>query len=370
MSDSFERDVVPESMIGVKELVAPIARGWRVVLAALVLGAAAGYGGSYLVTPQFTATASFIPPQQQSSGAAAALASLGALANLAGGSAGATRNSADQYVALMQSVTVGDRMIDKFGLMQAYDVKFRQDARRELGQRTQLLVGKKDGMISVSVEDPAPAKAAAMANQFIEELRRMTSVLAVSEAQQRRLFFERQLQDTKTRLASAQVALQDSGVNAGTLRAEPRSAAENYARLRAQLTAAEIRLQTLRSGFADSSPEVRQVTATIDALRLQLAAEEQNDAPPADAKGADYVGKYREFKYQETLFDLMARQYELARIDEAREGALIQVVDPALVPERKSKPRRSMFAAGGAFAAAVLLCAWLVARSLRRAAAP
>lgn len=332
----------------------------------MILSGLICYAASYLIAPSFTSTTTFLPPQQQQSGAAAALANLGALANLAGGAGAGLKSSADQFISLMQSVTVSDRMIDKFGLLQAYDVKFRQDARKELAKYSLFVLGKKDGIISVSVEDPNPVKAAAMANQYVEELRRLTSTLAISEAQQRRVFFEHQMQETKNRLVAAQTVLQDSGVDLGTLRAEPKSAAENYARLRAQLTASEIRLQTLRSTLADGSAEVRQLTSTIDALRAQLADEERSAALPNSPSSSDYISKYREFKYQETLFDLMARQFELARVDESHEGALIQVVDPALPAERKSKPRRGLFGIGGVLAAAVLTIVWLTARALHR----
>ncbi len=113
-------------------------------------------------------------------------------------------------------------------------------------------------MISVTVEDTSPQRAADIANQYVEELRRMTSVLAVSEAQQRRVFFQKQLEDTKTKLAGAQFALQQSGISAAALNTEPKTAAEEFARMSAQLTAAEVKLQTMRGALADGAPEIRQ----------------------------------------------------------------------------------------------------------------
>lgn len=356
-------NTIPEDdELNLRDLLQPLLERWRLMLAVPVLAGALGVAGSYLVTPVFSSTTTFLPPQQQQSSAASALASLGSLAGLAGGAAG-IKSPAEQYVSLMQSVTVADRLIDQFKLLAVYDVKFRQDARKALAERSQISVGKKDGLISVSVEDTNPQQAADMANQYVEELRRMTSVLAVSEAQQRRVFFEKQLQDAKTRLTAAQTVLQDSGFNAGALKAEPKAAAEGYARLRAELTAAEIRLQTLRSNMAEGTPEVRQLATTVQALRSRLAEQERSDVEKGTATpGANYVSKYREFKYQETLFELMARQYELARVDESREGALIQVVDVAAPGERKIKPKRSMFALGSAVAGTMLLGLFLVAR--------
>jgi capsule polysaccharide export protein KpsE/RkpR len=268
-------------------------------------------------------------------------------------------NSVDQYIALMQSVTASDRLIDQFKLMDVYSAKYRVDARKELAQNVRITAGKKDGLITVEVDDASPQRAADIANRYVEELRRLTGTLAVTEAQQRRVFFERQLQQSRDRLVMAQQALQASGFNAGALKAEPKAAAEAYAKLKAETTAAEVRLQTLRGSLADGAPEVRQQEATMAALRRQLAHAEQ----ATDIAGApDYVGKYREFKYQETLFELYARQFELARVDESREGALIQVVDPAAAPEKRSRPKRMMVALTATLITVFLLVAYILVR--------
>lgn len=326
----------------------------RLLIAGPLLAGLAGLGTSMLVTPTFTAATSFLPPQSSQGAATSALASLGSLASLAGGAAG-VRNSADQYVALMQSVTVSDRLIDQFKLMSVYDEKYRIDARKELARNVRASIGKKDGLISLEVDDASPQRAADIANRYIEELRLLTSTLAVTEAQQRRVFFDRQLQQSRDHLVQAQQALQASGFNPGALKAEPKAAAEGYAKLKAEATAIEVRLQVLRGSLVDDTPEVRQQQAALNALRGQLArAEQATDV----AAGPDYIGKYREFKYQETLFELYARQFELARVDESREGALIQVVDRATLPEKKSRPRRAFWALVPAVAAAVLLMAW------------
>jgi capsule polysaccharide export protein KpsE/RkpR len=293
-----------------------------------------------------------LPPQQQQSAAAASLASLGALAGIAGGALG-VKSPADQYVALMQSVNVSDRIIDRFKLMSVYKADYRQEAYEELSERVRIAIGKKDGLISVAVEDHDPERAAAMANQYVDELRRMTATLALSEAQQRRVFFEKRMAQAKQQLTHAQTALQSSGFGAGALKAEPKAAAETYAKLRAELTAAEVRLQTLQGSLTGNAPEVRQQSAMAQALRQRLGQLEAETNQ--GAASADYVSRYREFKYQETLFELMAKQFELARVDESREGALIQVVDEARPAERKSRPKRALIALGCAFLVGVLL---------------
>jgi len=355
-------DVTDEDdSVSLLEAAVPLAEHWKLLVIGPLAAGLAAFGIASLIPPTYTATTTLLPPQQQQSSASSLLSSLGSLAGLAGGAA--SRTSADQYVALMQSATVSDRMVDQFKLLDVYEQKYRADARRALATNVHITVGKKDGLITVEVDDKSPQRAAEMANRYVDELRRMTDTIAVSEAQQRRKFFELQLRQTQEKLVQAQQTLQASGFAQGALKAEPKSAAEAYARLRAELTAAEVRLQTLRGSLSDTTPEVQQQQSTLAALRGQVARLEQ---PAAAASGPDYVSKYREFKYQETLFDLFAKQYELARVDESREGGLIQVVDAATPPEKKSKPKRLFIALGATFGSGIILVvAVLIRRSWR-----
>lgn len=351
-----------EDSVSLLDLAIPLVEHWKLwILGSLTIGLLA-LGAAFLATPIYTARTSFLPPQQQQSGMASALASLGGLAGLAG-VAGAIKSPADQYVALMQSVSATDRLIEQFELMKVYESKYRFEARRALEQSTRIAIGKKDGLISVEVDDESPQRAAEMANAYVEELRRMTSTLAVSEAQQRRMFFEKELKDARDQLERAQQALQASGFNVGALRAEPKAAAESYARLKAEITAAEVRTQVLRGSLADSAPEVQRQLAQLSALRAQLARLEQ--ATDTNV-GPDYLTKYREFKYRETLFELFARQYEIARVDESREGALIQVVDVAVPPEYKSKPKRLFIAVAATLLSLLLLGMFILVRHFWR----
>jgi uncharacterized protein involved in exopolysaccharide biosynthesis len=342
------------------ELTLPLLRNLRWLVFVPLLAAALAVAVSYALPSRFTAQTSFLPPQQQQSAASSALASLGTLAGIAGGAAG-LRSAADQYVALLQSVTVADRIVDAFELKRVYDEELRVDTRRKLETRVRISSNKKDGLIYIEVDDEDPARAASMANRYVDELRRVTAELAITEAQQRRQFFQKQLEQTKQRLAAAQLALQQSGVDQGVLRAEPRAAAEAYARLRAEMTAAEMRLAALRGNLTEDAPEVRTQQGVVGALRAQLAKTEQ---PRAEGGGADFISRFREFKYQETLLELFARQFELARVDEAREGALIQVVDPAAPPERKSWPKRGIVAVATFLVVLLLFAAGLLLRAL------
>lgn len=336
------------------------ARHWKLLLLGPLLAGGLALGVTYLFSPIYTARTTFLPPQQQQGMAATALASLGALSGLAGG-LGNMRTPADQYVALLKSAQVEDRLVDGFGLQASYDVKTRSEAREKLEQRMHVVAGKKDGLITVEVDDESPQRAAEMANRSIDELRRLTAQLALTEAQQRRVFFEGQLTTTRDKLTAAQQALQSTGFNAATLRAEPRAAAEGYARLRAEVTSNEVRLQALRRSLTDEAPEVQTLQSALGTLRSQLA---RLESTLETGGGPDYIAKYREFKYQEALFDMFARQFELARVDESKESALIQVIDPASAPELKSRPRRGLIAAGVAVGTAVLLLLLVVVRNL------
>jgi uncharacterized protein involved in exopolysaccharide biosynthesis len=346
----------------VHALLAPLLKSWRILVAGTIGAGAIALGATFLISPTFTAKTSFLPPQQQQSNAIAAMASLGALASLAGNT-GAIKSPIDQFISLMSSETVSDRIIDHFELMNVYDVELRSIARKRLNDNVRIIPGKKDGLIYIEVDDHDPKRAADIANHYIVELRRMASGIALTEAAQRRAFFESQLSQARERLKLAQETLQNSGFTAGDLKLEPKAAAEAFARLKAEQTTVEIRLRTLRATLSDSAPEVQRATATLDALKNEIDKAEASGAPHETSNG--YVSKYRDYKYEEALFDIFARQFEIAKTDEIREGALIQIIDPALVPDRKSKPRRAMTALGGAFFGLFASMAFVIATSRR-----
>lgn len=353
-----EDDFADEDQTSVIESLIPLVRHRWLVVGGTLLVAVAAAGGSFLIAPSFTSRTVFLPPQQAQSAAASALSSLGALGSIAGAAAG-IRSPADQYVALLQSTTVADRLIDQFELLKVYNEEYRFKARKELAKNTRITLGKKDGLITLEVDDEDPKRAADMANQHVAELRKLTERLALTEAQQRRVFFEAQLKQAKGRLDDAQRTLQESGFNQDALKAEPKATAEAYAKLKAELTNAEVRLQAMRQNLADSAPEVRLAASGVSTLRAQLAKLEQATDL---SREPGYIGKYREFKYQETLFELFSRQYELARVDESREGPLIQVVDVAQPAERKSRPKRAVLTLLAAAGALVVLSAYVLAR--------
>lgn len=355
MSADLEALARPQS--GAMDLLLEVARKARLIVGGGLCAGALAVGLSYLVTPTFTSSTVLLPPAQASGGAQSALASLGALANLAGG--GVARAPLDQYVALALSTRVADRMIERFKLHEVYDEALRLDVRKQFWKNLRVSAGRRDGLITIEVDDHDPKRAAEMAAGMVEEFRRVAAEIAVTEAQQRRVFFEERVRDTGAKLEAAQKALQDSGLSANTLKAEPRVAVEAYAKLRAELTSAQVRLQGLLSTFAAQAPEVVQQRALVGELAGQLRQLESQ--APRTEDGA-YLSRFREFKYQEALFEQFSRQLELARIDEGREGGLVQVVDVAQVPEKKSKPGRAKIGMGVSIATGLLLLLWVMLR--------
>lgn len=321
---------------------------------------------SFATPPTFTATTKFLPPQQQQSAAASMLQSLGALGGLAGAAAG-LKNPSDQYVAFLKTRSVQDALIQRFDLQQRYEENYLESTRKILETKSLVSAGK-DNIITIQVDDKDPKMAADLANAYVEELSHLLNRLAVTEAQQRRLFFEKQLAETKIKLNDAETALTASGVSAAVLNANPATAMEGPARLRAQATAQEVRIASMRSYLTENAPEFRQALSELAALRSQLAKVEKEQADgPNSAGNSNYINKYREYKYQETLLELFTRQFEIAKIDESREGAVIQVIDSAQRPEKKSKPKRTLVAAGGAAIALFLLSFFTFARHTLKA---
>lgn len=359
--------VAPEDdEISLLDLLQVVADNLRLlVLGPLVAGLLA-LGYSFTIAPTFTTSTKFLPPQQQASGAASLLQSLGALGGLAGAASG-LKSPADQYLAFMKSNSVQDALIDRFKLMERNESKFRQDARNALAGSVRSSSGK-DGLIMVEVDDKDPAFAAQLANAHVEELQKLLSRIAVTEAQQRRVFFEKQLNVAKDNLVKAEQALKASGVNSSVLKVDPKAAVEGLARLKAGIAAQEIKLASMRGYLSESAPDFKQAQTELAALRSQVARAEKEE-PAVTGDESDYIAKFRNFKYNETLFELFTKQYEIARIDESREGAIIQVLDVAQPPERKSKPKKAMIAAISALATGFALLLFVFIRSALRSAA-
>ena len=350
MTDTPHTPAEPEDdEISLLDLLQTIVDNLRLlVLGPLAVGLLA-LGYSFTITPTYTAKTQFLPPQAQQSAAASMIASLGSLGGLAGAAAG-LKNPADQYLAYMKSVTLQDALIVRFKLQERYEAKTKTDTRFALTGAVRVASGK-DGLMSVEVDDKDPQFAADLANAHVEELRKLLGRLAVTEAQQRRLFFEKQLNQTKDNLTLAEVALKSTGISSSVLKSNPVSAVAAVAGLKAQVTAQEVKVGAMRGYLADTAPDFKLAMNELANLRSQLAKQEKDEPASNPTAGSangkdvgDYVTKYREYKYQETLFELFSKQFEIAKVDESREGAVIQVLDAAEAPERKSKPKKAMIA--------------------------
>jgi tyrosine-protein kinase Etk/Wzc len=306
-----------------------------------------------IMPPTFTAEAKLMPPQQNQSIANVMLGQLGPLAALAGKDL-LQKNPAELYVTMLKSETIANHLIQKYQLMSVYKAKKMVDAREELEDRTDIALNVKDGVITLKVDDKDPNRAAQIANSYIDELRDLTQKLAVSEASQRRLFYENQLQAAKQNLANAEVDLRRTQETTGLIQIESQARAmiQSIASLRAEIAAREIQLQSMRSFATADNPDVKRLETEIAAARGQLAKLERDDqhsgtdvmVPTGQVPraGLEYLRKYREVKYYETIYELLAKQFEAAKLDESKNAAIVQVLDPANVPERRSKPKRAL----------------------------
>jgi len=302
-----------------------------------------------LLPNYYTGVTKILPPQQTQS-TSAVLAQLGSLAGLGGaGAAAGIKNPNDLYVGMLKSRTVADNLIGRFDLNKLYGQTYQSLTRRLLERGTTVTAGR-DGIITIQVDDRDPKRAAELANAYVDELFKLTKVLAVTEASQRRLFFERQMEQAKESLArseaSTRLALQKGGLV--LVEGQGRVMAETSARLRAEITVKEIQLGAMRTFASEQNPELLRTQQQIEVLRKELSRLEGTSAASTarpeepNGKGIENLRLLRELRYNEVTYELLAKQYEIAKIDEAKDSAVIQVMDHAVEPDRKSKPARSV----------------------------
>ncbi len=344
----------------------------RFVLGALLLAVLL----AFVLPVRYEAHILLLPPQQNSSMSSmlmGQLANLGSLASLAGGSLG-IKNPVDMYVSLLTSRTVEDSMIQRFGLMSEYREKKLSGARKELENRTTVVAGSKDGLIRITVEDRDPRRAAELANGYVEEFRKLSASLAITEAARRRMFFESQLQQAKNDLADAEEAMKKMEQTTGVLQidSQARSLIESAAVLRGQVVAKQVQIQGMRSFAAEDNPELvlaKQELASLQSQLQQLAGSQHDSESDiilsrgkVTSSGLDYIRRFRDVKYRETVFELLAKEFEIAKLDEAREGSIVQVVDPAVTPDKRSSPHRLLIIIGSTVLAVFVAAFWVLLR--------
>jgi tyrosine-protein kinase Etk/Wzc len=349
----------PESESSLLDLLIVLAEHKRVILLATLGCAVLSIVVSLILPVSYTATAVLLPPQQNTSLANSLMSQIGGLGSVAALAGGgfSLKNPNDMYVAMLHSQTVEDEMVDKFNLEAEYHKHYLSDARKRFEYYTTINGDGKDNLIRISVQDPNPQRAAEMANAYVDAFRDLSKSLAITEASQRRKFFGDELQQAKDSLAKAEEALKQTQQTTGLIQldSQARALIETAAGLRAQITAREVQLEAMKTYATGENSQVIETQQELDTLRAQLAklggSEENPDSlivpkgmvPEA---GLEYVRKLRDVKYYETMFEMLARQYEFAKLDEAKEGSVVQVVDPALVPDRRSFPKRSLIVIG------------------------
>jgi capsule polysaccharide export protein KpsE/RkpR len=352
------------------------------LLAAVTLGVGViALGIAFLLPNIYTARATLLAASsQQQSSSSAALAALGALGGLAGAAGIAPKTSDDLYVGLLKSDSVIRALDQRFDLKRHYDVTTFEVLRKEVPRWVRVTADKKSGLISVEVDDESPQFAADLANAHAAEVTKLLDRLAVSEAQLRRVFFEKQLKETKENLAKAEEALQATQEKSGMIVLDKQAEAliGSAAQLRAQIAEREVQLKVLRTTATEQNPDVLRLQSELHALRGELSRMESTQGGNGSAvelpvgkipaAAIDYVRARRELKIQETLLEGMIRQYEIAKLDEAKEGPTLQQVDRALPPDRKSRPSRAVIALVSAIAALVLCATVIVARGWMRLA--
>jgi uncharacterized protein involved in exopolysaccharide biosynthesis len=346
---------------------------WTISVTALVSAAVA-----FLIPVEYTAEAVILTPQH-------AEPSLSAMAQLAGVGPGmglsglsllsglGLRNPSDLYVGILESRTIADALIKRFQLKKVYNDKYLQRARKHLARRTTIKAGK-DTLIHIQVDDRDPARAAQLANAYVEELSLRNTTVALTEASQRRLFFEQQVTKEKKLLAAAEDALRDTQqftglvVPTGQAEALVRSASQ----LHAEIMSREAQLAGMRAYVTDDNPRFQMVNRQLAALRSELAKLETGEHVAGTPEvpvgnlpqaGLEYLRKYRDVKYHEGLFEALSKQYEAARLDEAKAAPLIQVVDDAVVPEKKSWPPRTLIILISTVLAASISGLWILISS-------
>jgi uncharacterized protein involved in exopolysaccharide biosynthesis len=330
---------------------------------------------SFVIPPRYTATAQMLPPQQSQSMATALVGQLGGLGSLisaAGGKDLGLKTPGDVYVSMLKSRTVEDALVRRFELQKVYSARRMSDTRKKLESRS-TIVSQKDGIISISVQDTDQKRSAEIANAYIEELKKLTKTLALTEAAQRRLFYEQQLAETKDNLSKAEDALKDMQQKTGLIQLDSQAKAiiGSIVELEAQIAAKQVEIESMKSFAAPGNPDLILAQRQQQGMQDQLTKLQKQRGPLVQGDievptgmvptvGLEYVRRLRDVRYQEALYEQFAKQFELAKLDEARDAVVIQVLDPAVLPDRPSYPKHWLVIILGGFATLIVLCAFVL----------
>jgi uncharacterized protein involved in exopolysaccharide biosynthesis len=329
------------------DLLIVLARSRRLLIGMPLLAALLAAVVVMLIPSEYKATTRILPPVVGQSASVAILAGVG------GGIMGVGKNPSDIYVTLLKSHSVEDVVIQRFKLKDYYGKRYVEDTRKAFEKDMDAKAGK-EGVIEISFQHQQPQTAAAIANGMVEALQEINSRLAITEAARRRVYFERQLVTVKQSLALAEGGLKDYQQSTGVIEPKEQAGATlgAMATLEATIAAKEVELGAMRTFATKQNPDFERVNQQLQELKNQLARLQNSSRAQKDAvtvsknrlpeAGLTFSRKLRDVKYYETLYEITAKQYEMARADEAKEGTLIQVVDRAVPAERRAYPKRSM----------------------------
>lgn len=344
---------------------------------------------AFLIPKRYESTASLMPPDSQSGSGMAMMAALAGktglgLGPLAGDLLG-LHNSGALFTEILHSRTVEDRLIDRFNLRKIYGEKYEQDARKDLLKFTDVSEDRKSGVITITVTDRDPRRAAELAQAYVDELDRLVAEVSTSSARRERIFIEQRLQTVKQALDSASQQFSEyASKNAAIdITSQAKATVEEAATLEGQLIAAQSEMEGLEQIYSKNNVRVRSLEARIAELRAQLhkiGGDTPSDAAPGTPSsgtelpsirqlpilGVKWADLYRETKTQETVYELLTQQYELAKIEEAKEIPVVKVLDPPNVPEKKSFPHRLYLMVLGLMLSTACACVWVLGQEVWR----
>jgi uncharacterized protein involved in exopolysaccharide biosynthesis len=370
---SIEIDQEEEGSIDLVELVRRLWRERRFIGLVALAALAAFTAVAFLLPVRYTSTFSFIPPTNGSANSMASLVA-GQLSSMGASELlGGAKNSGDLYAGILRSRSIAGQLVQQFDLKKSYGAKKESQAEAALDANTEVTVDTKSTIVTVGVTDKSPQRAHDLANAYMDALRETDGRLALSQSSQRRLFFEQQLAKEKDDLEDAEVALKKTEEQSGLIAPTGQTESEirTIAETQAEVAVRQVQLAALRDSATEENPDVIRLRSEIGDLQGQLARLEKGSGqdstmsiPTAKVPELEleYVRKEREVKYHEALFDMLSRQYEAARLDEARDAPVLQVLDTASYPDAKSSPKRMYIMLCGMVFGFLAGCVWVLIR--------
>ena len=348
MEENQEQKREEEDEINLLDLLIVLAKHKKLIIAGTLGAGIVMALISLVTTPVFLAETKIYIPQSTPSISSQMISQLGPMAGLVG----TAKTPNDLYIEILKSRPARDRIIERFDLMKAYKSESIDGVRNALLAKIKAKQDIKSGVITFGVEDTDPKRSAEMTNAFIEEFRNLNKALALTEASQRRVFFEEQLEHAKASLAKAENAMQAFQETSGAVKIDDQAAAviEGITELRAQIAAKEVQLRVMRTYSTPQNPDIQRAQEELKGLRAQMRQMESKNSSDSvivptgslPSTGTEYLRHMRELKFNETLYELLLGQYQTAKLDEARDAIVVQVIEKAEVPENRVRPRRKI----------------------------